>query len=366
MEPSAAELDPRVGALATMYEWFTAPFATRDWPTWARYGATALVVLAAAALKLWLWPHLQGYPFLFFFVAIMISAVLFDRGSGLLAVGLSAILAAYLFLEPRYNIRIARPQDVLAWIFYVGIGLTMATVIEAMHTAVHKLNDAIGDLHRANDRLLASDHEKDLLMREAAHRMRNDLQMLGALVSLQARVVQEPTARDALTSTSDRIRLLGQVQQRLRRLKGASVVDSHEFIVDLCGDLKDAILGLRPITLRVHAEPHDLYQNRAVAVGLIINECVTNSLKYAFPNERAGTVEVDFVKEDDRNYRLTVRDDGVGFGPERAPTTGAGGSGLGQRLVRSMAAQLGGTYEIGTDEGSPGTLVVVRFPIREE
>ena len=92
-------------------------------------------------------------------------------------------------------------------------------------------------------------------------------------------------------------------------------------------------------------------------IGLIINELLTNALKYAFLDERSGTVKVRFRREQDA-FCLLVQDDGVGMSFERTPS----GSGLGQRLVRSMVAQLQGTHEITPDQGAPGTVVTVRFP----
>ena len=93
-------------------------------------------------------------------------------------------------------------------------------------------------------------------------------------------------------------------------------------------------------------------------MGLILNELLTNALKYAFPEDRHGHVRVSFERVGDE-FVLRVSDNGVGIAPER----GAQGSGLGQRLVRSMAGQIGGTLEIKPDEGDLGTVATVRFPV---
>lgn len=104
-------------------------------------------------------------------------------------------------------------------------------------------------------------------------------------------------------------------------------VDTSEFIASLCDDLSAALIGLRPITLVVDAESHLMPQERAVPVGLIMNELLTNALKYAFPDERSGTVKVRFWRDQD-SFCLRVHDDGVGMTFKRTPR----GSGLGQRL----------------------------------
>ncbi|WP_201842616.1 sensor histidine kinase [Microvirga zambiensis] len=332
---------------------FTYTFLTRGWPVWARYLGATLVVLIMLVLRIGLSAYLPAFPFLLFFMAIIVNAVLFNRGSGFYTVALSAVLADYFFLEPVGSLRIEDHRATLGLILYLMIGFTTAGIIEALHTTAHSLT-------RANKRLAAAEQEKDLLLREAGHRMKNDLMMLTALVRLQERVVHDPSARSALTSTADRIHVLSRVQERLRLGQGTSaVVNVADFITELCDDLKAALVDLRPIAITVRAERHLLPQERIVPVGLIINELLTNSLKYAFPGERGGTITVDFSRGGD-TFRVAVADDGVGLPPESRPGPS---SGLGTRLIRSMATQLGGTVTIESDGDGTGTSLVVRFPV---
>ena len=328
-----------------MYRLFEHPLPTRAWPTAARYAVTLVLVIAALMATGWLRPHLDGHVFLFFFAAVIACAVLFNHGSSVLAVALSAALTNYFFLAPILTFEIERA--IVPWLIYILLGLVVGVVVEAMHVAVHRL-------HEANKRLTSSEAEKDLLLREASHRTRNDLQMLCALVDLQVQAVAEPAARAALAATRARIRLLGEVQQRLRRTPTDTAVDMSGFVGGLCDDLRNTLLDLRPISLIVEAESHDLPQQRAVAVGLIINEALTNALKHAFPVGRGGTVTVRFTREDG-DYVVSVRDDGIGADG----TPDGSREHLGQRLIRSMVAQLRGKLEVTVDGG---TIVAVRFP----
>ncbi len=137
-------------------------------------------------------------------------------------------------------------------------------------------------------------------------------------------------------------------------------MSTSEFISGLCNELRTSMIGLRPVVVRMEIEDHDVLHDRAVSIGLIVNECLTNALKYAFPDDRAGTVVIRFAREGD-TFVLLVKDDGIGIAFEQPRSSGTG---LAQRLIRSMVAQLEGTYDIRPDAGDPGTIVTVRFPAR--
>jgi two-component sensor histidine kinase len=334
-----------------MHWLLTNRFGTRHRPIAAHFAATGAVVATAALLMLWLWPILDGYPFVLFYPAIILCAVLFNHRSGVLAVALSVLAAKVLFLPPTGSLRIETGRVALALSLFILIGLLTAILIEELHRALRHAT-------LANQKLAAAEEEKDLLLREATHRFKNDLSVIIALLRMQERSIEDPKARAALKAASDRLAVMGRVHERLRRSDGSvAVVSTDEFIQGLCDDLKAALIGLRPISMQVAVERHLLSQDRAVAVGLIINELLTNALKHAFPDDRHGHVRVSFERAGE-GFVLRMSDNGVGI----APHTGTKGSGLGQRLVRSMADQIGGTLDIKPEEGGAGTVVTVRFP----
>jgi|RhiMethySRZTD1v2_1073278.scaffolds.fasta_scaffold15273_7 two-component sensor histidine kinase len=327
---------------------FKYTFLTRAWPTWIRYAATVAIVVGTLAVRLALEAWFPGSPFLLFFLAIILCSALFDHGAGMFSVVLSAALAKWFLIEPTGSLNVLRSEDIVGISVFIAIGLISAAVLEALHRVARDLADA-------NEMLVASEGEKDLLLQEASHRFKNELTMLSTMLRLQQRSMQDGAASSALGVTADRVLVLGRLHERLQRSDTSAVVDTHEFISALCDDLRTAI-ELRPIALEVHAESHLISQERAVPVGLIINELLTNALKYAFPDQRAGRVKVMFEREA-QAYCLSVSDDGVGMvaGNEAA-------SGLGQRLVRAMASQLRGSLEIGPGPNASGTCATVRFP----
>ncbi|UUP19171.1 Blue-light-activated histidine kinase 2 [Nitratireductor thuwali] len=327
------------------------PLPTRSWPIWVRYVSTLLLVSAVIALDLWIWPRANAYPFLFCMFAVVAAALLFDRGSGFVALGLCIIALAFLSLEPFNDLAIAQERDVLALFLFSVIGVLTASATEIMHLAVHRL-------HVGNKLLAKSEREKDILLRDCNHRTRNHLAVLASLARLQEHEAKEPAARAALASIGARVQVMVRVHERLMQVGGKAVVDTHSFIVDLCDDLRDSLMGMRPIGLTVEAESHEIPQTSAVSIGLCINELLTNALKYAFPDDKPGTVGVVFAREGDE-YRLTVTDDGVGLIEDGEAKSG----GLGRRLVRSLAAQHHGSFEIGRRKDGPGTSASVRVPV---
>src|SRR3954452_5904613 len=200
-----------------MHWLFTNRFGTRDWSMWGQFGATAAIVAAATLLMLWLWPILEGFPFLLYFPAIILSALLFDHRSGVLAVGLSALAVTGLFLPPFGSLRIESARVALALTLFILNGLPTALLIEELHRALRRAT-------AANQKLAAAEEEKDLLLREATHRFRNDLSVIIALLRMQERSIEDPKARAGLKTSSDRLAVMGPLYERLRRTDGPVAV----------------------------------------------------------------------------------------------------------------------------------------------
>lgn len=314
-------------------------------PPWVAYPATLALVALAFAAGQWFWPEMRVYPFFFFYPAIVLAGALFNHGCGYLAVGLSAGLVS-LWLKPFGSIRIVEPRDAFAWAMFLCIGLLLSFLLD--------------QLRQALDRAQVAELQKDLFLQEAVHRFKNDITIISALLRTQSRRLEGNEAKVALVNTINRVQVMARVHDRLRVGQSAAPeVDMGSFIEELSEDLRASLLDLRPISIEVEAESHHLVQEQAVAIGLIINEAMTNALKYAFPDDRAGTVRIVFQRKGSE-YVLKVSDNGIGFDPERPPREG----GIGRRLVQSMAQQLEGQLLIAPDEGQPGTVVTVRFPCR--
>jgi two-component sensor histidine kinase len=207
---------------------------------------------------------------------------------------------------------------------------------------------AEADLKTSNERLEA-------LLHEVNHRVANSLQLVSAFVQMQASAV-EGDARAALKDTQRRIEAIIQVHRRLYSSEDVESVDMQDYLETLVRELEDTLsTAASPRRLSLVAEPVRLATDRAVSVGVIVNELVTNACKYAYGRGEAGEVRVRLT-EADAGLTLTVEDDGAGM-----PSDGAvQGTGLGGRLIKAMAASL--NSEVVYDPAHAGVRATLRLP----
>jgi chemotaxis protein methyltransferase CheR len=197
-----------------------------------------------------------------------------------------------------------------------------------------------------------------LLLQELTHRVKNSLQLIAAMVRIESRSHKSGEGRAALERVSHRIAALAQLYSMLSKTNTVEAVDAATYLDELCRDLIASVQreGDMSIVLKTDIASELLSTDRAIPIGLIVNELVANAVKYAFPYETKGTVMVT-LKRAPGELRLTVADDGHGVDPRRAD------SGVGGRLVEGFAQQLGGQVERESD--SRGTTVHLILPLRE-
>jgi two-component sensor histidine kinase len=325
---------------------------TRLWPLWGRLVVTAAIVVVAFGLRWLLLGPGAGYPYLLAFPAVIVAGLIFNRGSAFFAVALSAVLGVFLFIAPWGTFAIPDPVDAVAFVVFLACGLFIAVLIEDLHAAVLEITEV-------NKRLALAEAEQNMLRQEAAHRRQNDLQRLIATLQLQAQASRDERVRTALNDATGRVQALARVDRRFEQHRnGPTTVDTRDLLEGLAEDLrKSGGAELRPIAFAVRAEAHELAREQAVSLGLVATELIMNALKYAFPQDRAGMISVDFHREGE-DLVLIVADDGIGFDPAAAPK----GTGLGGRLVRALVAQLGGRAETRSGAAIGGTVCTIRFP----
>ncbi|QCO18436.1 GAF domain-containing protein (plasmid) [Azospirillum brasilense] len=200
--------------------------------------------------------------------------------------------------------------------------------------------------------------EKEALLKEIHHRVKNNLQLVTSLLNLQARRIEDEAVAALFADSRDRVRSMALVHENLYRLGNFARVPMREHLESVCAHLLRAYARQAgAVRLETAMDDLQLDLDRAVPCGLIVNELVSNALKHAFPGGRGGVLGV-VLAVDGRECRLTVRDDGVGlpggYDPDRMDT-------LGFQLIADLVAQLHGSLEYNP---STGTEFVVAFPLK--
>jgi two-component sensor histidine kinase len=213
--------------------------------------------------------------------------------------------------------------------------------------------EAEAEIHASRDRFAALAAEREVLLREVNHRVGNSLQIIASLLHLQANSAAQDDVKAALTNAMGRVAAVAQVHRRLYTSHDLKSVLLNQYLEALLEDLRRSAEGNKMSRLTLQAEAIEIDPDRAVAIGIIVNELVMNAVKYAYP-DCAGPIDVALRLQGD-DILLSISDNGVGLNGKSDPRS----TGMGQRIVSAMAAKLEAQVE--RDPGHAGTRILVRF-----
>lgn len=217
----------------------------------------------------------------------------------------------------------------------------------------------VTDQKRAEERLRASLEEKETLLRELHHRVKNNLQLVSSMLILQAQHASDPAAFAAYNEIQNQIRSMALIHAKLYQAEDLAKIDFTKYLQELITALIHSYgFPADRVSVTLNAPGEMLNLNTAVPLGLIINELVSNCLKHAFPENRSGEILVDLFGVDDGSYLLRVADNGIGF-PEGLDITST--ATLGLQLVNTLVEQLKGTIQL---ERGAGTTFIIQFKER--
>lgn len=198
--------------------------------------------------------------------------------------------------------------------------------------------------------LAAEDQRKEVLLQEVHHRINNNLQIISSLLTLQANNADNEKLTDYLTQSQNRIQSLSALHELLYDTNSPLEINMNDYVNKILVFHRDILLTLNNnVSLDVTIESISFPTKIAVALALIINELVTNSIKYAFVNCKEGQIKVSLVKNiQDNSWELSIRDNGKGMPPESERRKDS----LGLKLVNIMTKQIGGTLVVKNDLGA--------------
>jgi two-component sensor histidine kinase len=288
-------------------------------------------------------------------------------GQTYLHVGIDFLLPIAMILFAWIAISIATDRQVTQWIAYLR---RIAIAYRSGHYTIRPdLADAPSEFKQLGEamsamaegiqdrdrRLRDSVNMKTVLIREIHHRVKNNLQIVMSLLSLQANQVKDPTARDALMQAQTRINALALVHRILNELEDQSTLDLKQLLDELSRQIAEGIGNTKNVRVDVDVPPMVVSSNVAVALALFTVEALTNIFKHAFPRQAPGVIRVKLAPDGEGRLKLSVADDGIGFSIDET------GRSVGSRLIRTFGTQLGGVSSVHSRPGE-GTVVELVFP----
>jgi PAS domain S-box-containing protein len=220
--------------------------------------------------------------------------------------------------------------------------------------------DDVTESKQSIEQIKTSLHEKEVLLKEIHHRVKNNMQVITSLLSLQAKTISDKKALTVFEDSQNRVKSMALIHETLYQSKDLSRINFAEYLQKLVAHVSRSY-RLRPNAVKINLHVNDvaLPIDTAVPCGLIINELASNALKYAFPADTRGEVNITFGRTDDQ-YTLCVSDTGVGLPPDFEPEQGKS---LGMKLVRMLTSQLSGEMEY---RNGVGTTFQITFPEERE
>ncbi len=207
--------------------------------------------------------------------------------------------------------------------------------------------------------LAARNEENELLLREIHHRVKNNLEVVSSLLALQSAHIEDPSVQSAMLASQNRVHSMGIIHQKLYQGENLAAIEMRDYFINLSDNILDSFNAEGHIKVECNMPKLILDVDTAVSIGLITNELLTNSLKYAFNEKENGAIKISLTEQDatpntEGVYLLKISDDGIGKPFDEA----AKGTGFGTQLVNLLTKQLDGklTYEINN-----GTIVTLIF-----
>jgi two-component sensor histidine kinase len=192
--------------------------------------------------------------------------------------------------------------------------------------------------------------EKEVLLKEVHHRVKNNLQVISSLLSLQSSQIKDPETVQIFRDSQNRVRSMALIHEKLYQSHDLAQIEFKGYIQSLTSFLVRSFAAeSRGVTFRLDVDAIELGIDQAIPCGLIINELVSNSLKYAFPDSQKGEVYIQFKIDKGQRLHLNVGDNGVGF-PENVDFQNT--ASLGLQLVNSLVSQLEGSIKLVRSSGT--------------
>ncbi|TDW47782.1 two-component sensor histidine kinase [Flavobacterium sp. 270] len=243
--------------------------------------------------------------------------------------------------------QVIRKAEILRYLLIAGFGM-MVLFITLLYNRSRLKQRAQNKINEQNDQLKILLSEKEWLIKEIHHRVKNNLQIVISLLNTQSEYLDNEYALAAIQNSQNRMYAMSLIHQKLYQSDDLAMIDMAWYIKELVSYLKECFSTDQKINYKLDTECVELDVTQAVPLGLILNEAVSNAIKYAFNHTDNGQITIELGKQNNENYRLVIKDNGVGLSEEFELK---GQDSFGMNLMKGLANQINGTLEIQNIDG---------------
>ncbi|HPE82351.1 MAG: tetratricopeptide repeat protein [Aequorivita sp.] len=238
-------------------------------------------------------------------------------------------------------------------ILYIGIAGLLAIILFGMYFTLKNIRKKRKALSILNAELDTKNKQNELLLKEIHHRVKNNLEMVKSLIALQSAKLEDGASKEAMLASQNRVQSMGIIHQKLYQGKNLGSIEMKDYFMNLGEGVLDTFNAEDKIKIECAMDDLNLDVDTAVPIGLIVNELLTNALKYAFPEGVKGQINISLTQKDS-DLLLKVSDNGIGKTEGSRPK----GTGFGTQLIQLLTQQLNGTI---SEEHTNGTAVFFNF-----
>lgn len=233
-------------------------------------------------------------------------------------------------------------------LLYIALSSLLVIILFGLFYNYRKNKKRNLQLETLNGELDTKNKQNELLLKEIHHRVKNNLELVKSLIALQSAQLEDSATKDAMIASQNRVQSMGIIHQKLYQGEQLGSIDMKDYFINLGDGILDTFNADHKVKIECAMEQLELDVDTAVPIGLIVNELLTNALKYAFPNENKGKIEISLTRPNPETLTLKVVDNGIGKTSDAKPK----GTGFGTQLIRLLTQQLNGQMEEDHDNGT--------------
>lgn len=241
-------------------------------------------------------------------------------------------------------------------ILYIILATLLAFILFGLFYNYRKRQKRNQELQILNKELDTKNKQNELLLREIHHRVKNNLEMVKSLISLQSAQLDDSATKEAMIASQNRVQSMGIIHQKLYQGENLGAIEMKDYFINLGDGILDSFNAENKVKIECAMENLELDVDTAVPIGLIVNELLTNAIKYAFPDDAKGIINISLKKNNDATLTLKVEDNGIG----KVKDAPAKGTGFGSQLIQLLTLQLNGKMQEIIDKG---TAVLFQFKL---